>query len=432
MNSSQFRGWLVIILIVVAATAFTTTNYTPKHSIYNTGELGASHLRQEIHKQNSSLEISRLLISPFGLNQHKNINFMIIIGSEREYTTAEINAYKTFVANGGSLIIFEDFGYAQSIAAKMGISYFDGVLRERNDQNYVNRPSQFFVKDYLSQYFGLQQTIPILVNEAAGIIDIQGLTTGSTIPVLATSPLAYIDKNNDNVVDKNDFQSAAGIPVGLFKTYEKGYLMVISDASIPLNINYHRSVDIQGGTFQLLNIVWSSIMITTFTNFVNATSIVFDESHQNIVLSSSSGLLNLLASTWVGIFNSANLIIGIFVAIIISTLLLNRDVYSSVIRKFRKIRATNITSNEFISNPTLAERSLSEQYILYKRMGTEFIHIANIELYNRIKAINRSSKFLEEFKQRYGNIQEPRSASELLEMHTTMRQHIANELIKWL
>lgn len=431
MKGNQLRGWLVILLILISFISFSSMNYQPKHSIYNEGELGTSHLRESIDS-NTNLSLSRLLISPFGLQSNPDVDLMIIIGSERSYTQAEIEAYRNFVAEGGSLIIFEDFGPAREIAETMGISYFDGMLRERNDEITVNRPTQFLVQDLTSQLFGLDFQLLLMVSEAAGISDLQGLQQGTTFPLLLTSPTTFIDKDNDNVVDQGDTQIEFGTPVGLFKQYQEGYLVVVSDASIPLNTYYQRTIEIQNSFYEIPNIFWSRLMIQTMASYMNTTEIVFDESHQQIILGSSSGVLNLIASTWVGIFNSGNIIGMIFVAVLIFTLLTNRDLYRNVINKVRKSRSSKITTNEFVSNPTLVERGLSEQYILYQRMGTKFLHIANLDLYQMIKNTDKAAEFLKNFDEKYGEITKPRSSDELLRMHKELRRYVSEELTKWL
>lgn len=431
MNGTQLRGWLIIVLILISFISFSSIDYEPKHSIYNEGELGTSHLRASIEDQ-TNLTLSRLLISPFGIQSDPKIDLMVIIGSERSYTQAEITAYRNFVADGGSLIIFEDFGHARDIAESMGISYFDGMLREQNEGVTINRPTQFLVRDLTSQLFGLNYEYLLMVSEAAGILDLQGLQAGTTFPLLLSSTSVYIDKDNDNVVDQGDTKVEYGTPIGLFKEYENGFLTVISDASIPLNMFHQRTIEIQDTFYNLPNIFWSSFMIQTLASYTNATDVVFDESHQEIILGSSSGILNLVASTWVGIFNSGNIIGMIFVAVLVFTLITNRDLYGKVVNKVRQAQRNKVTTNEFVSNPTLVERGLSEQYILYKRMGTGFLHIANLDLYQMIKDTHKAAEFLEEFDNRFGDITNSRSSEQLLQMHEILRQYVSDELMKWL
>lgn len=429
MNSTQLKGWLVILLILFTFGAFSSRDYNPKHSIYNEGKYGTSYLRENL--ENDGLDISRLLISPFGISSNQNISFMVIIGSERAYTPAEVNSYRRFVQNGGNLIIFEDFGQARKIASAMGITYFDGMLRETNNNITINRPTQFLIRDYTAQLLGIDAQILLMVSEAAGISDIAGLSRGTTIPLLMTSPSTYIDKDNDNVIDRGDTQiPGIGVPVGLFKQVGKGFLAVISDASIPLNIHKGRTIEVQNINYQVPNLYWSTLFIETFANLANSTSVVFDESHQEIIYYSSSGLLNLLASTWVGIFNSPTIILGLAGIITIFAIMTNRDLYSKIINKVRRTRKSRITANEFVSNPTLSERGLSEQYILYKRLGDGFIHVANLELFNSIKNTGKASEFIEKLEGKYGSLEQNRPLTELLQIHNEMRAYVDQVLKK--
>jgi hypothetical protein len=433
MQGTKFRGWLLLLLIGIAFFVISTEDYTPRHSIYNTGLLGASNLREGL-QTDMGLNVSRILISPFILKGDTDIKLITIIGSHREYSTAEINAYRDFVDNGGSLIIFEDFGPARSIAEAMGVQFFSGILRETNDEISVHRPSQFFTRDLASQYiFGADFPVYLLASEATGIVDYQGMLSGDTIPILLSFPSVYLDTDKDNRIDQNDKILSTGFPMGLIKFYGEGNLVVISDASIPLNQFWDRKVEINGELYTVPNNYWSLLMISYLASLAETGHVVFDESHQEVVLTSGVSTLNLFIGVWVGLLNSNIAVVYLFAGIVIFGLLLNRRTVRKRLKRLRSKQSLVVKEDPtFISNPTLAERSISEQYILYQVMKDGFIQIANTEIFNLLRDTGRAEEFLVEMEKQYGDLTKSRRRRELLEIHQKLRDYVDEHLVKWL
>ena len=71
-----------------------------------------------------------------------NLESVIQFSTEDGYSPNEIAAMRDFVIAGGTLIVFEDFGYASSIAEAFGVSFkgarlYDTVYVEELDYNYI-------------------------------------------------------------------------------------------------------------------------------------------------------------------------------------------------------------------------------------------------------------------------------------------------------
>ncbi|MHA2171869.1 MAG: DUF4350 domain-containing protein [Candidatus Kariarchaeaceae archaeon] len=424
--------------------AFSATPYTPKHSIYNSGWNGASQFREGVEGI-LNISTSRFLVSPIILKSDADIEFVIIIGSERKYSDSEIQAYYDFVLDGGTLILFEDFGPARVIAEEMGITFLPGTIKERSSSLYINRPSQLFVQDVITTLITDQIVIgPLLVSEAVGVMDLGlliGITTGKIIPLLATFPSAFLDKNNNNEVDREDTVSEFGFPLGLYKRVgeNNGSLVVIGDASLPLNQYWNREIVLdadEAGDIQfylLPNAIWSLFLIAFMSQVSNVTSIVFDESHQAIALSSAGGVFNLFAGTWVGLINTA---IFSFTIITLTSLFSIIRLRKGIRQRMRRDRGTTTRIQslppQFISHPSSAERSISEQFILYQMMGDNFIHVANSHLINQLRTISKGEELLLELQNTYGDLNKPRTLDELLEIHNHLRDYIDNEKKKWI
>lgn len=435
MNYKHLQGWMILVLIGGSVLAFSSTPYHPKHSIYNEGELGASELRKGLESFNIS--ISRLLISPIILNASDDIEVIIIIGSERKYSSAEVNAYEGFVNRGGILFIFEDFGPAKKIANKMGIIFLPGILRETSEELQINRPTQFFVQDLLiSQFLEGTSLPPLLVSEAVSPVDVIGFIDGSTLPILMTYPTAFLDVNNNNVMETTDLRSPLGMPVGLIKLYGNGTLLVIGDAGLPLNRYWQKTVTLQGQEFVLTNAIWTILIISVLMNTYGKSAIVFDESHQEVILNSAAGIFNLLAGTWVSIWNT--------IEVTLILVLVTAGFTSSRVRsklklryRFKRKRDTNIKLVEdqtFVSNPSHAEGAIAQQFILFQVMEDNFIQVANSNLIGKIKSTGKADLFLEEIRQKYGisDLSHPMPFDKLLSLHNDLRMYVDENSPKWL
>ncbi len=433
MKYKNLRGWIVLILIVSSIIAFSATPYTPIHSIYNESDLGASLLKESLDK--FDYNISRMLISPIILNTQKDIEVIVIIGSDRKYTSAEINAYEKFVNDGGMLFIFEDFGPAKQIASKMGVTFMPGMLRDIYEPFHINRPSQMFVQDILiTQLVEGMGQLALLASEAVAIIDLVGFSTGQSIPILMTFPSTFIDINNNNVMEAGDLLSPIGFPLGLFKFVGNGTLIVVGDSSIPLNQYWQKTVPFGDGEILLANAFWTLVVMTTLMNTYGKTSIVFDESHQEMSLTSATGIFNILAGTWVGLWNT------IEVTVLLSMVTLGytyNKVKSKNKKRFRRNREINLQRQDndlFISHPSSAEKAISEQYLLYKVMDDRFIQIANANLIKKIRSTGKADDFLEELRIKYDiqHLNEAMTFDKLLQIHNELREYVEENTQKWL
>ncbi len=426
--------------MVGAIFTFSSIPYNPKHSIYNDSWNGASSFRKGI-ETDLNISTSRILVSPIILQSKLDINMIIIIGSERRYTNAEIDAYYEFILNGGSLVLFEDFGPAKDLVKKMGITFFQGTVKERNPYHYIKRPSQIFIRDVIISQIVEEFSIgTIMASEAAGILDIMGIARGRTWPILATYPSAFIDKNDNNKIDKNDMSNEFGIPIGLYKTIgnNNGSLVVISDSAIPLNQYWQREVTMylpetgEDIVFTLSNAFWLLLFMAYLSQVNQISSIVFDESHQAIAVNSAAGILNLLAGTWIGIINTtlATLVI-LIMTFSFSLLRMRKKLRKNLTRK--RFRRTESSGDYFISHPTSAERSISEQYIMYQVMGDSFVHVANSHLIKQLKSLGKSNDFIKQLEEDYNtDINNPTSLKNLLEIHSKLREHVELQKSKWL
>ncbi|MHA2249889.1 MAG: DUF4350 domain-containing protein [Candidatus Kariarchaeaceae archaeon] len=451
MNNRQIQAWLILIIVFAAILTFSAIPYTPKHSIYNESWNGASKMRNALETMNVST--SRFLVSPLILKANRDVKLVVVIGSERSYTQAEKDAYFDFVVDGGTLILFEDFGPGKELVEKMGITFFKGTLKERNPYYYINRPSQLLVQDIFMSYL-LSLVIPdftlapLIVSEATGVFDLSGIARGETIPLVVTYPelppfygQSFIDTNDNNILDEPDIRNEIGIPLALWKRYpsKNGSVIVIGDSSIPLNQYWGLDIALNAPEldeieiFPVANAFWTLTTILLMMQYSGAQSVVFDESHQAIAISSAAGIFNLVAGTWVGLINTSIATLTILFAVFTFSFVRLRKNIRGRFRLRRRAQIKGIRSDDqFISHPSMAERSISEQYILYQVMGDNFLHVANAHLISKLKMIGKADTFLKTMEKQYGDLSNPNSLETLLEIHEKLRIHVDEQKSKWI
>jgi hypothetical protein len=360
---------------------------------------------------------------------------MVIVGSDRKYSEAEKQVYVRFVEEGGSLVIFEDNGPSQAIAEKFGIGFLPGIMKETEEfgTTWVNRPSQIMLIDLVALTLFPGTVInPLLASNVKVVFDWNGIRQGFTRPLLATYPSAFLDSNDNNILEKEDIGFTHGAPVGLYKEIGNGSVVVIGSSSIPLNQYWDREVSIveqQNYTqkvFTVSNAQWTVFLMRYLAGIQNSTHIVFDESHQEISLTSASGLLNLLAGTWIGLINTSIIALSILaIALVITGISFRSRIKTRFFRRNRSLQQISKENNVLISHPSLAERLISEQYILFQVMGENYLHVANSNLIKRLEDTGKAEEFLKKIREEYGqDLKSPSTFQQLLDLHLKLQKFV--------
>jgi hypothetical protein len=178
--------------------------------------------------------------------------------------------------------------------------------------------------------------------------------------------------------------------------------------------------------FTLSNAFWSTVLVGYIAGLTNSTNIVFDESHQAISITSAAGLLNLVAGTWVGLINTSIIALGILTLALVFTGINSRSRIKSRIVSRRRRRLMKANGEEvLISHPTLVERMISEQFILYQVMGENYLHVANSNLIKKLQETGKTDQFLKEIEEEYGqDLKSPNSFQQLLDLHVKLQKFI--------
>lgn len=159
----QFAFWAVLgILLLTILQNFINLSQTTQLSAYDDDWDDMSAFREDINAmgvETKSLVSSPLLLAD--IEDPRNTTFVvagverdtlslpqfdedgfITISTEDGYSPSEVDAIVEFVDNGGTVIVFEDFGYAGSIGEAYGVRYTGHQLYDTNyvtelDKNYI-------------------------------------------------------------------------------------------------------------------------------------------------------------------------------------------------------------------------------------------------------------------------------------------------------
>ncbi|RMG19680.1 MAG: hypothetical protein D6732_29555 [Methanobacteriota archaeon] len=431
LNSTRILAGGLILILLIALTFISASPYAPNHSILRQDDLGASRFKNDLQSF-LNFTVSRIVISPLYLRENKDVKLMVLIGAERKYTTAELAAYHDFVNNGGILVIFEDYGNAREVAGTFGLTYMDGVLRETNPFLFTNSPDKPLVFErFISSQLGDFAINPIQLNRATAVVDIIGFLDGTAYPILFTdkNSSAFLDLDDDNLIDSSD--KVSPLPIGVLKLFGEGIVVAFGDASLPLNLYWQQKGRIGDVEFILGNAIFVLLLIGYLASIVGTTHVYFDETHLQPQFNSFLGLTSWFISVWIGLSSGQGLTYGL--GIIALAVGLNR--YSQYRRK-RKLaikdgRVEKVQIN-YISNPTRAERLISEFYILYQYMGDRILHTANQSLLKKIEENAGDFTFRKYLEQKYGRLSAIKSVETLWKINHEINEYISQNIRKWL
>ena len=225
------RGYLLIAAVIVVALLvsvplFNTTN--EDFSTYNTAWNGASRVQDlaasEGYATRDIFALNEVGSSGNGVLIMLNPNNTVAVTSE------DTNALQTFVQNGGSLVLANDFGNANAILSGLGVAgavHFDSALLSDNVSRGVDSAHPLVTGIKPS---GLTAGVHTLYFNYGTILDI----SASNVTVLARSaPTSYLRASSGN--NAPIAGSAGAHPVLASVAYGKGRIILLSDPSVFIN-----------------------------------------------------------------------------------------------------------------------------------------------------------------------------------------------------
>lgn len=151
----------------------------------------------------------------------------LVIVPYNQFTSTELLKINTYVANGGTLILLDDYGYGNQILNSLNTDItFDGQPLIDPLFNYQNKKLPK-ITDFTPNPTTTNVT-SIVLNHAT----ILQVTDKSKVTAYSSS-FSFIDTNNNQVWDKNETTGAQ--PVVAYQKIDQGYIVTISDPSILIN-----------------------------------------------------------------------------------------------------------------------------------------------------------------------------------------------------
>ena len=218
---------------------------------------------------------------------------LVVIGVETPYSYDDIGSIVDFVDKGGSLILADDYGYADDLANEFGITFYRYRMW---DPDYVGNTSILSIDLSLPDINGTSKDYEVLFNDPTAIeSNQQGTTLGFT------SNESFLDVNGNGAIDVQD-------QPGPFEVVTlKGRMVFIGDPSI------------------FINEMWPQLdnddFLLALVDFLlpNGGTVLFDESIHAAV-DFSEGFYRTLTSTFVFVFG--DLTKGLFVTAMIALMMI--------------------------------------------------------------------------------------------------------------
>ena len=216
----------------------------PQLSAYDDDWNDISKFREALENEpDTSYNVSAILSNPAVLDEVSNPSstLLVIAGTESPYTRLELEILVSFMEKGGSILVFGDFDYSNTIADLFAIQYVKHKLWDRNYRGNVSLIETTAFVD--------GQSYNVLLNEPVAIkaLDSQELNLWSSgfewsrNVFMTTSSNSWIDSDDDGAITPEDeVAPLSGFTLGMScgmksKGEPLGSAVFISDSSLPIN-----------------------------------------------------------------------------------------------------------------------------------------------------------------------------------------------------
>ncbi len=250
MAVSSRSGIIILFATITACTLILfpilqiVVERDPQLSAYDDDWNDISKFREALENEpDTSYNVSAILSNPAVLDEVSNPSstLLVIAGTESPYTTLELEILVSFMEKGGSILVFGDFDYSNTIADLFAIEY---VKHKLWDRNYRGNVSLIETTAFIDG-----QSYNVLLNEPVAIkaLDSQELNLWSSgfewsrNVFMTTSSNSWIDSDDDGAITPEDeVAPLSGFTLGMScgmksKGEPLGSAVFISDSSLPIN-----------------------------------------------------------------------------------------------------------------------------------------------------------------------------------------------------
>ena len=147
MDVSSRSGIIILFATITVCTLVlfpllqTVVERDPQLSAYDDDWNDISNFREALENDSeTSYNVSAILSNPAVLDEVTNpaSTLLVIAGIESPYTTLELEILANFMEEGGSILVFGDFDYSNTISAQFTIDFVKHKLWDRNYKGNVS------------------------------------------------------------------------------------------------------------------------------------------------------------------------------------------------------------------------------------------------------------------------------------------------------
>lgn len=220
-----------LTVVTVVGLVFAASSSGAAFGSYNSAWDGASELRTQAKAVGTDSEIIR------ETNRYSTIppngTLAVILSPQHSYGPTETDRIRSFVRNGGTLLIAEDFGrYTNPLLDAIGAhARITGQLLR--DEQYNYRSTALPIARNISNATVMDGIDELTLNHGSPVEP-----NGATV-LASTSDVAYIDSNHNGELDTSEEIGTS--PVATVESVGEGRVFVVGDPSLFINTMLDRS-----------------------------------------------------------------------------------------------------------------------------------------------------------------------------------------------
>lgn len=260
MEVSSRSGIIILFATIAACTLVlfpllqTVVERDPQLSAYDNDWNDISNFREALEDNTeTSYNVSAILSNPAVLDEviDPSSTLLVVAGTESPYTTLELEILVRFIENGGSLLVFGDFDYSNTIADLFALEFDKHKLWDRNYRDNVSLIETTAYIDGMSYSILLNEPVAIKSLNSQELNLWSSVTEWTQNVFMTTSANSWIDSDDDGSITPDDEVApitgfSLGIECGIRSSGEPlGSVVFISDSSLPINDMWDESQNSQ-------------------------------------------------------------------------------------------------------------------------------------------------------------------------------------------
>lgn len=221
---------VALLLATVLGLGVAASTSTASFSLYNARWDGAADLEAVADDPNRTVEVLQSTASYAAVPPNESV--AVVLSPDDPYTDVERRRIRTFVRDGGTLVVAEDYhrGGNRLLAAVGARARIDG--RTLRDERFSTRSPAFPVAGNVSGHPLARGVDRLTLNHGSAV-----RPNGATV-LVRTSAYAYLDANGNGALDTAETMERR--PVATVESVGRGRVIVAGDPSLFINAMLER------------------------------------------------------------------------------------------------------------------------------------------------------------------------------------------------